>query len=128
MADLTGAHTTLFPVISQNTESILRHKARFVSSLANVPIVLPLADGLRYIIYSAITAGTTFSIGVSTNGSTIISGRTLFTFAQGAGPIDLTRFFSATPFTQYIKPNSTDVFLLITSNGPFMISVVEYKV
>lgn len=127
MADLTGAHTTLFPVISQNTESILRHKARFVASSSN-PIALPLAAGLRYIIYSAITAGTTLSIGISTNGTDILSGKTLFTFTQASGPVDLTRFFSATPFTQYTPPSATDVYLIVTSDAAFMISVVEYKV
>ncbi len=127
MADVTGAYTTPYPIVSQNTESVLRHRARFVASAGNL-IALPLVTGLRYIIYSAITAGTYLSIGLSTNGSAILSGKTKFTFTQAAGPTDLSRFFSATPFTEYFAPTLTDVYLLLLSDGAFTISVVDYKV
>lgn len=127
MPNMTGAYTTPCPTISQNTEAVLRHKAQFYNGATLV--ALPLAAGTRYIIYSAITNGTYLKIGLSTNGTTIISAaKTYFEFTQTAGPVDLSRFFAVTPFTRYFPPNDIDVYLLILSDAELTISVVEYKV
>lgn len=129
MADLTGTYPGSSLVISQNTESVLRHRARFVSGATGSPyIALPLAAGKRYIIYSAITAGTFIKIGLSTDGSTIIDeASTLFSFAHVAAPLDLSNFFATTPFTTYIPPSDTNVYLLILSDAAVAASIVEYK-
>lgn len=132
MADLTGAYPGSQLVISQNTESVLRHRARFVSGATGTPyIALPLAAGKRYIIYSAITAGTFIKIGLSTNGTTIIDeASTLFSFthsATAASHLDLSNFFATTPFTTYIPPSDTNVYLLILSDAAVAASIVEYK-
>lgn len=127
MADVTGAYTTSSLIVSQNTESVLRHKARFLNG--STYIALPLVKGLRYIIYSAISNGTYIKIGLSTNGTDIIdAAKTHFTFTQTAGPLNLSNFFSVTPFTQYFEPNDTDVYLLILSDAAVTIGVVDYKV
>ena len=129
MADLTGSYTTPSIVVSQNTESVLRHRGRFLNAAAGTPyIALPLKTGLRYIIYSAITNGTFIKIGLSTNGTTILSGKTYFTFTKTTAPLDLSDFFSSTPFTQYFPPNDTDVYLLVLSNAEVTISVMDFKV
>ncbi len=126
MADVTGTYTSPSPTISQNTEAVLRHKARFLNGATYV--ALPLVAGLRYIIYSAITAGTYIKIGLSTNGSTIIdAASTYFEFTQTAGPLDLSQFFAATPFTQYFPPTDAHVYLLVLSDAAVTISVVEFK-
>ena len=134
MADVTGAYTTPSIVVSQNTESVLRHRARFINAATGTPYVaLPLKTGLRYIIYSAITAGSYIKIGLSTNGTTIIdAASTYFTFtradAVSTGPLDLSRFFSSTPFTQYFPPTDANVYLLVLSDAAMTISVVDFKV
>ena len=130
MADVTGAYTTPSIVVSQNTEAVLRHRARFINAAAGTPyIALPLKTGLRYIIYSAITNGTFIKIGLSTNGTTIIdAAHTHFTFTKTAAPLDLSDFFSSTPFTEYFPPNDTDVYLLVLSDAEVTISVVDFKV
>ena len=126
MADVTGAYMTPSCVISQNTEAVLRHKAKFYNG--STYVALPLRVGTRYIIYSAISNGTYIKIGLSTNGSTIIdAANTHFTFTQTAGPVDLTSFFSSTPFTQYFEPSATNVYLLILSDASVTVGVVEYK-
>jgi len=128
MADLTGAYTTPSIVVSQNTEAVLRHRARFLNGTTLV--ALPLKTGLRYIIYSAISAGTYIKIGTSTNGAALVSTHFTFTRADLAstGPLDLSQFFSATPFTRYFEPNAVDVYLLILSDAAVTISVVDFKV
>ena len=126
MADVTGAYTTPSCIVSQNTEAVLRHKASFYNG--STYIALPLKIGLRYIIYSAISNGTYIKIGLSTNGTTIIdAAHTYFTFTQTAGPVDLSAFFSSTPFTQYFVPSATNVYLLILSDAAVTAGVVEYK-
>jgi len=105
---------------------VLRHKASFYNG--STYIALPLKIGLRYIIYSAISNGTYIKIGLSTNGTTIIdAAHTYFTFTQTAGPVDLSAFFSSTPFTQYFVPSATNVYLLILSDAAVTAGVVEYK-
>ena len=127
MADVTGAYMTPSCIVSQNTEAVLRHKARFLNGATY--IALPLVRGLRYIIYSAISNGTYIKIGLSTNGTTIISAaKTYFTFTKTAAPLDLSTFFSSTPFTRYFEPNVTDVYLLVLSDAAVTIGVVDYKV
>jgi len=127
MADVTGAYTTPSCIVSQNTEAVLRHKARFLNG--STYIALPLTRGLRYIIYSAISNGTYVKIGLSTNGTSIISAaKTYFTFTKTAAPLDLSAFFSSTPFTRYFEPNATDVYLLVLSDAAVTIGVVDYKV
>ena len=130
MADLTGLYTTPSIVVSQNTESVLRHRARFINAAAGTPYVaLPLKTGLRYIIYSAITNRTFIKIGLSTNGTTIIdAASTYFTFTKTAAPLDLSDFFSSTPFTRYFPPTAANVYLLILSDAEVTISVVDFKV
>lgn len=126
MADVTGAYMTPSCVVSQNTEAVLRHKARFLNG--STYIALPLIKGLRYIIYSLISNGTTVTIGLSTDGTTLIGAeKNYFTFTKTAAPLDLSDFFSSTPFTQYFEPNATDVYLLILSDAAVTIGVVEYK-
>jgi hypothetical protein len=134
MADVTGSYTTPSVVISQNTEAVLRHKARFINAATGTPYVaLPLKTGLRYIIYSAITAGSYIKIGLSTNGSTILdAAHTYFEFtradAVATGPLDLSQFFSTTPFTQYFPPTDAHVYLLVLSDAEMTISVVDFKI
>jgi len=126
MADVTGAYTSSSCVVSQNTEAVLRHKARFEWGATYV--ALPLIKGTRYIIYSVISNGTYVKIGLSTNGTTISADhKTYFTFTKTAAPLDLSAFFSATPFTQYFEPNAQDVYLLVLSDAAVAIGVVEYK-
>ena len=127
MADVTGAYMTQTPVVSQNTESVLRHRARFLNG--STYVALPLVKGLRYIIYSAISNGTYVKIGLSTDGSTLIGDPKIhFTFTVTTAPLDLSAFFSSTPFTQYFEPNATDVYLLVLSDAEVTIGVVDYKV
>ncbi len=130
MADVTGAYTTPSIVVSQNTEAVLRHRARFLNG--STYVALPLKTGLRYIIYSAISAGTYIKIGTSTNGTTMVdAAHTHFEFTRTAdttNPLDLSSFFSSTPFTRYFAPNAVDVYLLILSDGIVTISVVDFKV
>jgi len=127
MADVTGVNTTPSCIVSQNTEAVLRHKARFYNG--STYIALRLLKGLRYIIYSARSNGTYIKIGLSTNGSTLIgASTTYFTFTQTAGPLDLSAFFASTPFTQYFEPTATNVYLLILSDAEVTAGVVEYKV
>lgn len=127
MSDVTGANTAPVPVVSQNTESILRHRASFFTGATYV--ALPLKTGLRYIIYSAISNGTYIKIGLSTNGTSLISAaKTFFEYTQTAGPVDLSAFFSSTPFTRYFPPDATDVYLLILSDARVTVGVVDYKV
>lgn len=126
MSDVTGAYTTSSVVVSQNTESVLRHRARFLNG--STLVALPLIKGLRYIIYSAISNGTYIKIGLSTNGTTLLAGKTYFEFTQTSGPLDLSSFFSSTPFTRYFEPNATDVYLLILSDAVVTVGVVDYKV
>jgi len=127
MADVTGVNTTPTCIVSQNTEAVLRHKARFVNG--STYVALPLLKGLRYIIYSVISNGTYVKIGLSTNGSTLIgASTTYFTFTKTAAPLDLSAFFSSTPFTKYIEPSATNVYLLILSDAEVTAGIVEYKV
>jgi len=125
MADVTGAYITPSLVVSQNTEAVLRHRARFLNG--STLIALPLITGLRYIIYSAITNGTYIKIGLSTDGTSLLSGKTYFEHTRTTGPLDLSAFFSSTPFTQYFEPNATDVYLLILSDAEVTASVVDFK-
>jgi hypothetical protein len=127
MADVTGVNTTPSCIVSQNTEAVLRHKARFVNG--STYVALPLLKGLRYIIYSVISNGTYVKIGLSTNGSTLIGAPTnYFTFTKTVAPLDLSAFFSSTPFTKYVEPSATAVYLLILSDAEVTAGVVEYKV
>lgn len=126
MADVTGANTLPVPVVSQNTESILRHRATFYNG--STYVALPLVKGLRYIIYSAISNGTYIKIGLSTNGTSLIASKIKFQYTQTAGPVDLSSFFNSTPFTQYFEPSNTDRYLLILSDAEVSVGVVDYKV
>lgn len=126
MADLTSAYTTPSCIISQNTESVLRHKARFLTGTTY--IALPLVAGIRYIIYSAISAGLYIKIGLSHNGTTILSGKTYFEFTKVGAGLDLSPFFASTPFTRYFPPSVSDVYLLVLSDAAVTIGVVDYKV
>jgi hypothetical protein len=123
MADVTGVYTSQTPTISQNTASILRHKAQYYNGSG--AINLPLKKGLRYIIYSVITAGATISIGFGKNAGTIVT--TKFTFTQTAGPLDLSSFFEAAPFCQYIEPTEDNVYLIITGTGAITAAVTTFN-
>lgn len=113
MADVTGAYIPTAPIISQNTASILSYKAQYYNGSG--AINLPLMKGARYVIYSIITAGPDISIGFGKVAGTIVT--TKFTFTQAAGPLDLSDFFKAAPFCQYIEPSEDNVYLIITGTG-----------
>lgn len=113
MADLTGTHMSQFPIISQNTASILRHKAVYYSGTGSVSI--PLVKGTRYIIYAILTSGTSIQIGFSLSAGLIDDLR--FSYSQAAGPMDLSNFFRSAPFTQYEEPSDTLRYLVLKGSA-----------
>jgi len=117
----TGAYTTPVPIISQNTASIIKYRANYITGTASVS--LPIRTGSRNIITSVYTEGNTIQIGFGESAGTITDER--FTFTVTSGPLDLSYFFGNAPFTQYKDTN----FLVITGEAAKAISVayVDFK-
>ncbi len=125
MVDLTGAYGTLFPVISQNTAAVLKHKAKFFFATQSVSI--PLVKGTRFVILALLTEGTFINIGFGPLAGIITDER--FSYSQSAGPVDLSHFFEAAPFTQYKEPDSGNVYLNINgqANKKVVVAVAAIK-
>lgn len=123
MADLTGSYATHSPIISQNTQSILRHRTYYLSG--SDAISIPLVKGSRFIIYSVITEGNQISIGFGQEAGTITDSR--FEYSQTSGPLDLSNLFRSSPFTQYREPTTNYVYLIIAGTGVITASVTEFK-
>jgi hypothetical protein len=125
MADLTGAYTTPVPTISQNTASVIKYRANYVTGTAL--IALPLSAGIRYIITSVYTNGNEIKIGFGNDATGIDDER--FTYTVTAGPLDLSNFFGNAPFTQYRYDASLSTHLVITGEAAKVITVayVEFK-
>lgn len=123
MADVTGAYASRYPVVSQNTESVMRHRTYYLSDTNSISILL--STGTRFIIYSLVTEGNQIDIGFGQVAGTIVDSR--FSYSQASGPLDLSNFFRASPFTQYKALDANNVYLIIAGAGVITISVAEFK-
>ena len=122
MIDMTGARTSIAPIISNNTAEIIRHKATYYTGTGSISI--PLAKGTRFIVHAVLLAGPTCSIGFGKVAGTITESK--FTFTQASGPLDLSAFFRAAPFTIYKEPSTNFIYFIITGTGVLSAAITTF--
>jgi len=126
MADLAGAYTPSVPIISQNTNSILRYRATYYNGTTSINI--PLVKGLRYIVYSLVTTGNAISMGFGQVEGTITDTKFTLTTLGSAG-LDLSAFFYAAPFAQYKEPSDDFLYFIIRgeTDSEIVAAIADFK-
>lgn len=119
MTEYAGTYSTDLPIVSLNQAAIIKHKAKFYTGTSSIS--LPLVKGTRYIILSLVTEGKSVNIGFGKVAGTITDSR--LSYIPAAGPIDLSNFFSASPFTQYKEPNDDFLYLIVNAETNKVITI-----